>query len=95
MPRKTCSVAALLNEVNAMLKDSICSPETRLGMCSVIESVLHQTDNYHGFRYLSASEVPYKQLPGMNDIPFDCDTDTDWLYEQRFINTDDSRRHYF
>ena len=79
--RKTVGVEAIVDQVNASLKESTCSADVRLGMCTVVEQVLMASNNYAGFRYLDATEVPSGQLPGViratNDI------------------VDDSRRQYF
>lgn len=52
--RKMFQVDALRTNVNSMLAGSTCSPAERIGMASVLESVLHDTGNYRGFRYLDA-----------------------------------------
>lgn len=66
MARKTYGVKALVERVNTMLatpnstlwmkapgKDRDLTPEEafRMGMISVLESVLHETGNYKGFGY--------------------------------------------
>lgn len=93
MSRKTCNVEAMRNEVNTMLADSTCSPEQRMGMCQVLETMLHATGNYNGFTYLSKPEVPSYQLPGINEA--DINLPSDELYRVRFTSTDDTRRKYF
>lgn len=89
--RKTVGVAAIVDQVNASLKESTCSADVRLGMCTVVEQVLMASNNYAGFRYLDQNEVPSSELPGVRVGPGgNCLT-----YEERFANTDDSRRQYF
>ena len=66
MPRKTYAVSDLLARLNRMLttpesslylkcpgKDREMTPAEafRMGMISIVESVLHETDNYKGFGY--------------------------------------------
>lgn len=89
--RKTVSVEAIVDQVNTSLKESTCSSETRMGMCTVLEQVLMASGNYNGFRYLDQNEVPKDQLPGVRvGDNGDCLT-----YEERFANTDESRRQYY
>lgn len=53
--RKTVSVSDLRIKVNAMIKASTDEMvETRLALATLLESVLHQTDNYRGFQYLAS-----------------------------------------
>lgn len=57
-----------------------------------IEHILHSTDNYCGFRYLTTPEVPTDQLPGIN-----IDENGDFYPDsphKRFENTDETRRVY-
>lgn len=89
--RKTVSVESIVDQVNTSLKESTCSADIRLGMCTVVEQVLMASGNYNGFRYLDKNEVPKGQLPGVRiDEDGQCLT-----YEERFANTDDSRRQYY
>ena len=89
--RKTIEVEMLKVKVNAMLKDSTCDPQVRLGMCSVLESALHATGNYSGFRYLLAGEVPKGHKEG---VRYD-EKRMILPYPDRFKDTDESRRMYF
>jgi len=63
--RKTIVVDDVVEIVNEMLAASTCSPETRRGMIAVLHEVLHRTDNYDGFRYLSKFDLPDDVLPGI------------------------------
>jgi hypothetical protein len=90
MARKTFDVNQVVLKVNEMLAISTCSPEVRQGAMNVLETVLHETGNYRGFRYLLQGEVPAGELPGVNykdgqlcDMP------------ERFENTDRTRAYYF
>lgn len=73
MPRKTFNVDELRDRVNRMLEtpDSslyLKAPGTdremtpaeafRMGLCSVIEGILHETGNYKGFGYHGMIERP-------------------------------------
>jgi hypothetical protein len=51
---KTIKVAALTEKINSMLAESTCTPGERLSMVGILESVLHETGNYRGYRYLDA-----------------------------------------
>jgi hypothetical protein len=59
MARKTIPVADLVNKVNGMIAYSAehhpdTAVQNRYALCTLIESVLHDTDNYRGFRFLAA-----------------------------------------
>ena len=64
--RKTISVSSLKQKVNKMLALSTGRHSERFGMIQVLESILHETGNYRGFRYLTEREVPTGELPGIN-----------------------------
>lgn len=87
MKRKTFEVNNIRTKVNSMLADSICSPDGRIGMLHVLETILHETGNYEGFRYLEVTEVPAGQLPGINGSAGN--------YDKAFENTDRTRVYYF
>ena len=84
--RKTLNVSTLVEEVNTMLRESTCSKDARLGMCAVLERMLHETGNYDGFRYLMRDEIPEGHKPGI-DLSISYE-DPDNRYP------DDSRRQY-
>ena len=89
--KKTISVEKLKDTINSCLANSTCEPEVRHGMIFVLEHVLFETGNYEGYKYLSQDQVREDMLPGVrygsdgNILP----------YEQRFVDTDSTRRHYF
>lgn len=67
MSRKTFEVDTLRERANALLvmPDSVNPLETlrerqaqRIGAIALIESVLHATGNYRGFRYLDSEYLP-------------------------------------
>ena len=91
--RKTIPVERLIDIVNNMLAadaDLVSDKTTnrRIGAMTVLETVLHETGNYRGFRYLTNLEgyrvpgVRYRQDGSI--LP----------YDDRFELTDDSRRQY-
>lgn len=51
MSRKTIPVADVVDAVNAMLEKSICGPEGRYGLMTLLERILHDTGNYWGFQF--------------------------------------------
>ena len=65
MSRKTIPVKEVLLNANEMLKSSTSSPDLRRGIMILVETILHNTDMYAGYRYLSTNEVPAGQLPGI------------------------------
>lgn len=65
MPRKTYNVSDLRDKVNAMIAHTHANDDPdfapwgsplqraqRQALCTLLESVLHETDNYKGFRSL-------------------------------------------
>lgn len=69
MSRKTISVEAVKALVNRRLDALDTSKEQRRELGHLLESVLHQTGNYKGFRYLPsehAEEPPY--APGTTHL---------------------------
>ena len=55
MARKTVNVLKLLEWANENLKrdDEFATVDFKCGICSMIEMVLHETDNYEGFMFLN------------------------------------------
>ena len=91
MGRKTVKITTLIKEVNGMLAGSTCTKETREGMIAVLERILLDTDNYKGFRYLSESEVPAFEKPGIRiEI---CSIETG--LPDQYKDTDHTRVAYF
>jgi hypothetical protein len=54
MARKTIQVEAFRTRINGMLAESTCSPAERGAMATILESVLMDTGNYRGYRYIDA-----------------------------------------
>ena len=65
MARQTLQIARAVEIANGMLRNSVVPPEERKAIIVLIETVLHETTNYRGFRYLTADEVPLGHKPGI------------------------------
>ena len=65
MSRKTVSVVEMLEFANESLAQDYHSIEFKLGICSMIEKILHKSDNYNGFMFLNSAEA---------SIDFDSET---------------------
>jgi len=52
MARKTISVEKVREMANAFLANENTTADEREGVCALVESVLLETGNYQGFRYL-------------------------------------------
>jgi len=63
--RKTFAVRSLVENANTMLKTSVVSKDFREGVISLLETSLHETGNYRGYRYLDGTEVPPREKPGV------------------------------
>lgn len=88
MAKKTFNVDKFKELVNNTLATTgEGEMQYRYGIIDALEHVLHETGNYKGFRYLSKDEVPWG-IPGING-PIE-----DLSYEDRFKNTDLTRRQY-
>lgn len=91
MAKKTLKVEELKNTINNSLANSVTGQEFRRGLIFVLEDVLFATGNYGGFKYLKENDVPEGELPG---VRYDLHGGI-LPYEQRFKETDDTRRHYY
>lgn len=59
MARKTVDVEYVRIRVNDMLDSSVCPDirdDVRVGLCVLLEDILHETGNYKGFSYLFRGE---------------------------------------
>ena len=54
MGRKTIEVAKLLKIANTALSADSTPEDSRAAVCSFIETVLFETSNYEGFKYLNS-----------------------------------------
>ena len=57
MARKTIEVGKILKLANHFLANPNSTPDQREGVCAMIETVLFETGNYSGYRYLDTDEV--------------------------------------
>ena len=59
MSRKTVNVLTLLEWANKNLKrkDEFATVDFKAGICSMIEMVLHESDNYAGFGFQDNSDI--------------------------------------
>lgn len=57
MSRKTIEVGKILKLANHVLANPNSTPDEREGICSMIETVLFETGNYNGYRYLDTDEI--------------------------------------
>jgi hypothetical protein len=87
--RKTVTIEFLVNMTNDILKDSAADRvDVRQGAMNLLETVLHSTGNYNGFRYLM---TVVDGNPGVNHA-----VDGKLLNgDARFANTDRTRVEYF
>lgn len=57
MMRKTIKVDDILKMINGQLAAEGSTPDGREAICGLLESILFQTGNYQGYRYLDTSEI--------------------------------------
>lgn len=89
--RKTFKVEEIRNTVNFMLQHGKHSADFRFGAATMLEEILHSSGNYNGFGYHTEKDVPVGELPGVRTGP----NGESLNYDERFKNTDDSRRYYY
>jgi hypothetical protein len=85
MARKTADVAGIRDAANTMLRDSDDSDsarEGRIGISVLLERILHDTGNYHGFRYLPTDGRCY------------CGDEV-FAHEPQCTGRDETRRAYY
>ncbi len=84
--RKTIKVEELINEVNYLNSHSTCNSDIREGWNSILEHVLHNTETYDGFQYLTADRMRGEaagQQPGIVYV------------DDKPVFPDETRRRYF
>lgn len=90
MARKTVTIEFLINMTNDICRDSSTDrKDVRQGAMNLLETALHSTGNYRGFRYLLKGEC--QGNPGVNYLDNLPHPD----YQQRFANTDPTRVAYY
>lgn len=90
MARKTIDLATMIQKVNERNKLSTCAPDVRRGWNDLLETLLLESGQYDGFSYLSRSEVPPGQAPGVLVERLT----SNYTVEERFTGCDETRRHY-
>lgn len=90
--RKTFEVEALRKKINDMiLHSSDDLSGGRIAVSEILNSVLHETGNYNGFRFLSADDMKNSMLGESLGIRGTFDDDI----VERFRDTDSTRIAYF
>jgi hypothetical protein len=84
---KTINVAKVKDRINELVAKSTCSPDIRQGALNVLEWMLHETDNYNGYKFLEAADVPEGEKPG---VVVNHQTNT-----HNFVGCDSTRVKYF
>ena len=64
MARKTIEVGKILKMANAFLAAKNTTADEREGVCAMLETVLFESGNYMGFRYLEGSDYPEETPSG-------------------------------
>lgn len=82
MARKTVTVKSVIGFINDQLRHQNSTIEGRQALALLAEKILHDSDNYVGFQYLSEDQLPANVLPG---IRFDKS------FNPSFENTDSTR----
>jgi hypothetical protein len=92
--RKTVDVEFVKTLVNNMLEhgayDDDRHQQFRFGALTVLEEILHETGNYRGYGYLLQEQLLPTCRPGVNYLNGVPHPD----FEERFADTDNSRRVY-
>ncbi len=99
MARKTIDIEKLKEIVNSMLANTTDdfgpTRGIRQGAMNVLESALHETGNYRGFRHLMLKDVPLGEKPGIavNETGLIEHTPVEIRFDK--ATTDNTRVHYF
>jgi hypothetical protein len=92
--RKTVDVAWVREKVNHLLKNADVSDDYRRGAISVLESVLHHTDNYHGYNLLSWIEKEGRERSGVEQWRIDCAKEGVDLPTEPYLGNQTRREYY-
>lgn len=87
MSRKTFSVLEFQNKINENLAANKLSLMEKRLLCNQLEGILHQTDNYCGFSFLS--DVHSENFEAETALSYDKESDT-FHYGPRYFD-----RFYF
>ena len=90
--RKTADIDSIIDCANRILRGDwpANTKEFRTGVIVMLDSILMNSGRGAGFRYLSNHELPGHIDPG---VRYSADGSV-LSYEERFLNTDDTRRQY-
>jgi hypothetical protein len=91
MPRKTFEIRKFAETANTMLRQSGGTVHGREQICTLVETTLMGAGVYAGFRYICNIEIQDGCKPGVRVGP----NGNMLSYEERFRDTDDTRRQYF
>ena len=81
---KQITIEHVIRIVNRNNRIGTCSREHRQGQNALLEEILHITDSYAGYRFLTKEETPAGHPPGRA------------LDSTGYVTfPDDSRRHYY
>lgn len=86
MARKTVKIEKIIEMGNKILQSDTHDQEFRCGVKLMLENILHESETYRGFRFLTQEEVPYGEAPGIHykdGMPAP--------YPGRFYETDSTR----
>lgn len=92
MKRKTIAVERIKEVVNEQLKNDNISQEAKKELCSVLETVLFETDNYNGFNHLkwiNGGSAEWMHLLNKGLV-----SATDSVSRQQYIGPEYNRRYY-
>ena len=92
MAKKTISIKRIVEIVNERNEKSTCGKGEREGWNSLLETILLETDNYEGFTFLTDSQVPSTEKPGIRGENRPDLTASD--IADRFEDTDHTRLVY-
>jgi hypothetical protein len=67
--RITIRVPELVHKANKYFASEYSTRDGRKALQGFIENILHETENYRGFGYLTESGVPKGALPGVIHSP--------------------------
>jgi hypothetical protein len=90
--RKTIAVERIKEIINEQLKNDKLSQDAKEGLCGVLEIVLMETGNYHGFNHLGwLNGGSQDWIDGVNRGIY---SETDYVTKQAFIGPEFDRIYY-
>lgn len=77
MKRSTIKVSFVIEKANAFIRNSADSDkDRRLGIASLLEAILFETNNYRGYSYLTETDMKNSlngKIPGISENQFGND----------------------